>query len=514
MPGIKELVVILVLATVTFRLAKPIALQFSSESDFCRRRNLWLVLTAAGLLSPNFWLFALLAVPLLYWGQRKDTNPVAFYLALLQVIPPVNIDIPIVGINQLFPLNIYRLLAVCVLVPAALRYRRRRQPGSAAPGFGTLDVLLIGYGLLTTVLYVPPDLPNHVILPDSFTNLLRRGFLFLLDVYVIYFAVDRTCSSRGAIADALAAYCISCALLAPIAIFETANSWLLYVDMAVRWTGDPGWGFYTMRGTTLRAMASTGGPISLGFMLALAFGFWLYLGSHVKSRWTRGAVISLYVLGMLAAYSRGPWTGALAIYLVFAAIGPGAFRRVFKAVAVLAIAVGGLLASPLGDRMISVIPFMGGSVDSSTIRYREHLAERSWELIKENPFLGDQLAMQKMEDLRQGMGIIDLVNTYANVALFYGLVGLFLFAGFILLGLRRDHQLAKLVAQSDPDLALLGATLVACIVGMLVMLASSSLYWQYAIMFYVLGGLAGAYARLGAPARTAAGSTAPGTSRE
>jgi hypothetical protein len=32
-----------------------------------------------------------------------------------------------------------------------------------------------------------------------------------------------------------------------------------------------------------------------------------------------------------------------------------------------------------------------------------------------------------MEDLRQGEGIIDLVNTYAQVGLFYGIAGLALF---------------------------------------------------------------------------------------
>ena len=36
-----------------------------------------------------------------------------------------------------------------------------------------------------------------------------------------------------------------------------------------------------------------------------------------------------------------------------------------------------------------------------------------------------------MEDLRQGEGIIDLVNTYLGVALSYGVIGLFFFLSFI-----------------------------------------------------------------------------------
>jgi O-antigen ligase len=339
-------------------------------------------------------------------------------------------------------------------------------------------------------------LPNHTILPDSPTNLLRRAFLYFIDVYVLYYVVSRTCVTRAAISEALAAFCLSSALLAPVAVFETLRGWLLYVDIAVRWTGDAGFGFYTLRGTTLRAMASTGGSLVLGYVLAIALGFWLYVGSRAASARTRIAVACLYVLGLLAAFSRGPWLGALAIYLAFVALGPRAVPRLFKAAAVMAIAMGALLASPLGERIESVLPFMGGSVDSSTIQYRQRLAARSWELFEQSPWFGDQLAYQKMQDLRQGMGIIDLVNTYASIALFYGGVGLFLFVAFILVALARAYRAARRAMRSDPDLSLLGVNLVACIIGTLVMIAACSLIDQYAIMFYVLGGLAVSYSRL------------------
>lgn len=494
--GLKELIVVLAFAAVIFRLAKPVVLRFSSESDFSRRRAVWLILTASGFLSPSFWVFALVAVPVLLWAQRRDTNPVAFYLALLQVVPFVSIEVPFVGMNELFRIDIFRLLSLCVLVPAAWRYWRLKRAATVTSRFGAMDVLLIGYGALVTVLYVPPDLPNHVILPDSPTNLLRRGVLFFVDVYVVYFVASRTCRSRAAIVEALAAFCLSCALLAPVAIFETLRHWLLYVGITVRWTGDPGMAYYTMRGATLRAMASTAGPLVLGYVLAIALGFWLYLGSRLQSARTRALVAALYVLGLFAAFSRGPWMGALTIYLVYIALGPRALPRLFKALVIMAASAGALLASPLGERITSIIPFLGGSVDSYNVRYRERLAERSWDLIQQSPLFGDQLAYQRMEDLRQGMGIIDLVNTYATVAMFYGLVGLSLFASFILLALLRAYRAARRVVHNDPDLALLGINLTACIVGTMVMIAVCSFIAQYAIMFYLLGGLVTAYAFL------------------
>ena len=83
-----------------------------------------------------------------------------------------------------------------------------------------------------------------------------------------------------------------------------------------------------------------------------------------------------------------------------------------------------------------------------------------------------------MEYLRQGLGIIDLVNTYAEVALFYGLCGLSLFVGFILVGLYKAFRLARINLHSDPDLASLGISLVACILGTLVMISSDSFGWD------------------------------------
>src|ERR1700692_3818967 len=101
----KQLIVILAIAGVTFRLARPIALRFSADADFLRRRNVWFVLTVVAFLSPNFWIFAFFAAPIYVWTGRKDSNPIAAYLFLLHVVPPVPVDIPTIGINQLFSLD-------------------------------------------------------------------------------------------------------------------------------------------------------------------------------------------------------------------------------------------------------------------------------------------------------------------------------------------------------------------------------------------------------------------------
>ena len=140
----KQMVVVLAIAIAIFRFGKPIALLFSTESDFSRRRNVWFALTVTAFLSPSFWLFALVAIPVLAWAGRRDTNPVALYLILLQVIPPIPVEIPVVGINELFSLDNYRLLSFCVLIPTAWRLRKLKDTARIR-GLDAMDFSLLAF---------------------------------------------------------------------------------------------------------------------------------------------------------------------------------------------------------------------------------------------------------------------------------------------------------------------------------------------------------------------------------
>jgi O-antigen ligase len=498
--NVKALIVVLAIAAVVFRLGKPIALLFSSERDFARRRNVWFALTITVFLTPSYWPFVLVATPLLVWAGRKDSNPLALYLILLHVIPPISVDIPMVGIKQLFALDNYRLLSFCVLIPAAWRLKQLRN-SSRIRGLTAMDFSILAFGVLQLFQYVPPDLRDHTILQDSATNVLRRGFLFFVDIYVLYFVASRTCSSRRAIIDAMSAVCLASALLAFVGIFESVRSWLLYLNLSDGWGLGKAYDYqslaYYFRGGFLRAQAAAGHAIALGYLLAIAFGFWLYLKSHVKSPWQRIAVATLFWLGLLASQARGPILGAIAIYFAFSVLGPRAVPRVIKAAIVVALLVGTISLTPFGGRVVNSIPFFGESTDRASVDYRQQLAERSWELIQLHPFLGDSLARTKMEDLRQGEGIIDLVNTYAEVTLFYGSIGLLLFLALVIMGLFNAYRASREFARRDPDYALLGISLVACLFGTLLMIGDSSLINGYEKFFYLLAGLAAAYAYLG-----------------
>jgi hypothetical protein len=500
--NIKALVVVLAIATTLFHLAKPIALQFMSGEDFSRRRLVWFVLTTVCFTAPNFSLYALVATPMFLWANRRDSNPIALYLWMLHVAPPVDVLIPLPGTGGgLLPLDNSRLLAVCVLLPAAMRYRRN-QTEPAAARFGAMEVLLLAFGLLQVTLYTPPDFPNHPVIQDTWLNIMRRVLQFFLDTYLLYYTVARTCQTRRRMVDAAASFCLACGVMAAVAMFEHLRNWLLYTDIISHWANDPHAAFYLVRGGSVRAQVSAGHSIALGNILAVGFGFWLYLKSHVRSAKYRIGVTLVLWSGLYATSSRGAWLGAAIVYFAFLAAGPRAASRLVKG-AVLAVVVAGLImASPLGDRILEMLPSTGEPADI----YRHRLAERGWALVLAHPFFGDRFPWPEMEDLRQGEGIIDIVNTYLGVALNYGLVGLFCFVSFILLGMKGVYVRAKKLANSDPDLALLGASLIACIVGILVMIDSNSFALGCEKMFYVLAGLTSAYAmvaRSGQHGRTA-----------
>jgi O-antigen ligase len=491
--NIKALIVVLAIAATIFHFAKPLALRYMSEADFARRRRVWFALTAVGFLSPSFWLYALVAAPVLVWANRRDSNPIALYLLMLHVIPPISVIIPVLGNNGLFTLDNYRLLAFCVLLPAAIRYRNT--PEAKASAFGGMDVILLAFGVLQVALYTAPDLPHHYLIPDSPSNLIRRVVLFLLDIYLLYFTVTRTCQSRQKMVEAAATFCLACVVMGAIAVFEHARGWLLYVGIASSWTNNPNAGFYLTRGGSLRAQASSGHALAMGYLLAVAFGFWLYFKSYVQGKVQRIGITLLLWGGLFATFSRSSWLGAIVTYITFLAAGPRAVSRLVKGI-VLALALATLIvASPLGDRILDVLPVMGRTVDGN-ILYRERLADRGWQLVFEHPFFGDQFPWPKMEDLRQGEGIIDLVNTYLGVALNYGLIGLSCFLSFIFIAMLKVYARTRMLAHSDPDLAAFGTALIACIAGALVMIQSASFGLGFQKMFYVLAGLAAAYAKL------------------
>jgi len=481
---LKPLVVVMAIALSVFVLARPWCLRFMTAEDYVRRRNVWIVLTVTAFASPSFWIYSTVALVLLAWAAQKDSNPLALYVAMLHVIPPIGLYIPMVGINQLFQLNNYRILSLAILLPLAVKLLRSQQP-PASRTRGAMDACVLGYVALQLVLLFPYE---------SFTNTLRRGFLLTLDIVLVYYTFSRLCTTRRIVHDVMATFCLTTVLFATVAVFETAKGWLLYQALGDVW-GQPIAFAFLMRGESLRSQVSLGHALPLGYTLAMGFGFMLYLAQALRSR-TASLVLAAWLwFGLLAAYSRGPWLVAAICFFGFVALQPAGLARSVK-YGFLAIAGAGIvLFSPWGGRIMDSLPFVG-TVDMETVDYRKRLAEVSWQLIQQHPIIGNPFVLTQMEELRQGQGIIDLVNSYASIALLYGLGGLALFCGVFAGALFTTWRTMRRWTGVDADVSALGAVLIACLLGTLVMLAIGSLGTGLAWTAWILAGLTAGYGEL------------------
>jgi len=279
----------------------------------------------------------------------------------------------------------------------------------------------------------------------------------------------------------------------------------LYENIPERWELAATFTTYLVRGFSLRAMASTGHPLAMGYELAIAFGLWLCLAEYVESRVMRWIVSLTLVLGLIASYSRGPWACALGIYVVFVFLKPRAVSGFVKSClgAMLALVIVSL--TPLGAKIAAVLPFLGGQVDYANIDYRSRLWSEGWTIVKDHPIFGDQYALARMQDLRQGQGIVDFVNGYLAELLATGFVGLTLFLSVVLAGLRKVLAASKAIKLTDQRFGMAGAGLASCILGTLFL-------WAFGgpdpNVLWALVALAVAYSYLGrseaavAPART------------
>jgi O-antigen ligase len=258
------------------------------------------------------------------------------------------------------------------------------------------------------------------------------------------------------------------------------------------------------RGESLRALATTGTPIVLGYDMAVALGFYLFVGNMLpikKLRWLGGLALAA---GLIAPLSRGPWVGVAIGYFVFLAVGPKPVVQMFRTALPVLIASLFVLATPYGEKIIDLLPFVG-KVDNDNVIYRERLLTNASIVIARNPFFGsfDYYATQEMEELRSGGddGIIDLVNTYLAVALRFGLVGLCLFVGFFVTLAMGVFKAAKKNHEINNELSLLGRVLLSVLLGVLLIIYTVSSITHVPIIYWMLAGLCFSYLRLSAQLR-------------
>ena len=475
--NIRALIVIMALAVPAFYIGRQIASSISTDREFRVWRNIWFAVTLGAFLSGNFFVYALILVIVCVYARSVGAASVCLYFILLFAVPSGNISIGGFGIiNQLFDMNNPRLLAIVLLLPILLTTRgfNRRQMGVCAMP----DWLVIGYVLLQTALAYRAS--NATV-----TNEMRIGVLFILDVLIPYFAFSRTVTSLADARKVFGAFIIAVLPLSLIAVFEWVKHWHLYY-----WLNN-NWGIemisYLERADMLRASASAVDSITLGFVIMVAIGCMLGIWQTMRSSQIKGIISVIFAAGLIATLARGPWVGAAALVLVYFAIGPNPIANLGKVALMGALGLALLLVTPIGTRLIDVLPFVGS--DEGSVVYRQELFNSSLVVIERNPLFGspDYRMEPEMVALTTGQHIIDFVNTYVEIALKSGLVALSLFFGFfaaILLRLRRVLKFRH-VRDSNFNTCIRGS--IAILVAMLVTIATVSsidfipyVYWSFA----------------------------------
>lgn len=484
---LRALIVILALACIVFAFARRPATDLIPYSDFTRRRNLWLALTLAAFISHSFWIYAVLMALVLALTQRRERNPLALFFILLFLIPPAPIQIPGLGlINYLFALDHVRLLALLILLPAFFTLRKR---AGTLPFTRTWpDKLLALYLLLNALLHLRET---------TLTDTLRQTLYLFTDVFLPYYVASRTIKQLSDFKDAMLAFALAAMVLALIGVFEYARHWLLYSAltnaMGIHWDMSN----YLGRGGSLRASASTGQAIVLGYVISVAIGFYLFLHTRVRSRLQQRLGALLLAAGLFAPLSRGPWVGSAAIIAVFIATGRNAAKRLMLLGLAAVLALPLLSIIPGGNKLIDLLPYIG-TIEKGNITYRERLLDNAIIVIQRNPVLGsiDFLSTPEMQSMIQGQGIIDIVNTYLIVTLKSGLIGLALFAGVFIAIALGIYKSFRTFQDKDDETLRLGRALLATLAGVLLTITTVSSISVIPVVYWSLAGLGVAYIQM------------------
>lgn len=388
---------------------------------------------------------------LIFYGSlspevRREMGPGPAILAL--AMPPIAFSLP-----KLFLLHIVYFLIVPVfatrrslIVPiylfALMLLPDFRTPLVAGPVYffyGTIYDSL-GFGALLTMLTRFPaysrirpasDIPVLLIMLvlmfgrsnfGSLTNLLRVYVEMLLTYGLPYYIASRGVRSIDDVKRVMLYMACAAVMISVIMCYEALRTWPMYRILYTHYGVDFK-GMVKLRSGWLRATGTTIETTSMAFILVPCFLAARCSRRAFASSWQHIGVLCLLGLGLALPQSRGALVGllfamtAMNIYLRrWAAVGGVAFLAIGIALATLVVPAESRLGSMLGK----------SAETSGTADYRKDLFWRGLEEIRKRPVLGasETEVMANLEDLRQGEGIIDFVNTYLYVALVTGVVGL------------------------------------------------------------------------------------------
>jgi O-antigen ligase len=288
--------------------------------------------------------------------------------------------------------------------------------------------------------------------------------------------------------------------LALIGCFESLKYWKLYSSAFVNVLGEESFLRYGVRGDSLRANALFASPIVFGYMMVIGLGLLLFLQRYSSKRHLIKFLFVLFIGALYFTKARGPWLGAIVMAVLYIWSGPNRLGNFSKFTLGSVVGLIVLSMTGFGQRLISMLPFVGSSDshEASTVDYRIRLLDQAQILFQKNPLFGlpNYRETPEMEVMRQGQGIIDVVNSYVDIGLSYGIVGLGLFL-FIFLGLFfTTVKKVRALPSEQEDLINTGRSLYAILGAILFIIFTVSSINYIPVFYWLFAGLCSAYIRL------------------
>jgi len=391
-----------------------------ARREYSRLIVVWLAITGLAFVTGNYWAYVGIVIGILLVAVPRDPSVrLVFFATLLLALPVIQVDIPGIGpVRQIMDMSHPRMLIFGLLVPMLLlpdpRGKRLSLFGSPLDKYVLLfivvDIIMLSRGI-------------------GGTEKIRLASEYMVDFVLVYFIVSRNVRSFDDIGRIMAALLFAAVVLACVAIFESGKAWKLYdaVYPGLNISSGVQGSFYDWRGGFLRTSATTGYPIILGYFFTLALGALMAVKHHVKSSFWFWALVALLLVGNFTTVARGTWLGAGVLVATYLLLTSRAKLFAIATVSLIAISFAGTSSNPAIRDIFELLPFTGSHHDG-TIDYRRALLDNAIAVMKDNILLGtpSYLNTSELEQMRQGQGIIDIVNTYVQ----YGLRG-----GIVLLGL-------------------------------------------------------------------------------
>lgn len=362
-------------------------------------------------------------------SQKTRAEKIAYYFLILPTLPLfVSVVMPgvIPGIKVWMKLNVPTLLSMFVLFPLAMRVFFFGGAKDALTAFKTDKYVLFYFALLAALSYRTATL----------TAALRETLINFLEVFLPYYAISRSLKKREDFEIVFYAIAFSGMIVASVGIMEEIMRWPMFLGLidAMHLEESPISPF-TVRGGLLKIGSTFASGTPCGYFLTAVIAVAYFLRNFAKVNKQLLYLISgMCLLAIFFTAARGAWLGFLVMAVIVAIYQKG--KKVKLILGFLLAAYIGLpllnytsAGQAITNKIEQVVPTSKEHSEYGTIDYRERLITAVFTTMSLHPWFGslDFLEVEEMKAMKQGEGIIDVVNTYFQIGLAYGWVGLVLF---------------------------------------------------------------------------------------